>query len=641
MPLDTGLPSLARRRIRSAVLLASVSNVFAFTATAIADDTVSYTAAGCLRSATHLHVCAASDMARPARGEPFAPDHPRYRLDRGSVALRALRGETVALQLLVERTRLSAPRRLSLGELPRFQAPDGGASRLSPARFTALYHPVERGRYTWGPTTQVLPRRGPRPDALVPERSSCTPTPSPRNALRLPKRVGDLQAVWIDVHVPSDSAPGLHITELTLQHADDTISIPLSVQVVDAALPERPTIHAVAELYRTYRLEGVGEDPTSPDWQRISNCYRQLAHRHRAIFIERVAAEPTGEALAAWLAHNAGTLDGTLFTERNGYHGPGQGVPVAVWRLPWPQTLDVSVSTPLPESVMRDAQARGLRWAQAIAANGWTDTQWFAYEFDEVDGPHDERPGFERAEDYVRSVHRDMQRMQAALDRATDAVPGAPPIDLLWTSHSNPATWTGIDGLDLAGIIRLWAPNAHAADPALLRDSVANQETAWFYHSGHPAVGAHTINAPGTDMRSWGVIAARYGLSGTFMWAANLGNDARPFRVPTYRPDDDRIGNGTLVYPGAQLGRVGLEARPGPIPSMRLKSWRRGLQDGELYRLARRVDEQRADALIQALVPVALADAVATGSSEPSWPAEASAWIDFRDALLDLLADGA
>lgn len=122
------------------------------------------------------------------------------------------------------------------------------------------------------------------------------------------------------------------------------------------------------------------------------------------------------------------------------------------------------------------------------------------------------------------------------------------------------------------------------------------------------------------------------------MWAVNLGSDASPFGEPTYKPDDDRVGNGVLVYPGNQLSQIGYDNAAGPLPSMRLKSWRRGLQDAELFKLARKRNPEEANALIKTLVPRALQEAVAYGDETPTWPADEASWIQWRDQLLILLA---
>jgi hypothetical protein len=134
-------------------------------------------------------------------------------------------------------------------------------------------------------------------------------------------------------------------------------------------------------------------------------------------------------------------------------------------------------------------------------------------------------------------------------------------------------------------------------------------------------------------MRTWGVISARYHFDGQLMWAVNLGNDEQPFALPSYKDDDDRFGNGVMLYPGNQLPKIGFPATPGPMPSMRLKAWRRGLQDAELAVLARTTDKQsEVDELLKTMIPNALSDA----RDEAEWPNDPAQWIDFHLELLRL-----
>lgn len=275
-------------------------------------------------------------------------------------------------------------------------------------------------------------------------------------------------------------------------------------------------------------------------------------------------------------------------------------------------------------------------WHEHVTRRGWDATHFFAYVFDEVDGPGPRGAGRNAASqrNYVAMTHEQMRRVQAALDR------GAPDhrIDLLWTSHSTPAQWAGDEELDLVGVIRLWAPAAEAAPPAFLEERVSQGEGAWFYHGGHPHIGVHAINASGIDMRTWGLVAARYGLSGQLVWAVNLGDRDDPYNKPSYHPKDDRFGNGTMVYPGAMLDQIGFEPAPGPIPSMRLKAWRRGLQDAELVKLARIAGRgAEVDRLLREYFPAALADA----RGEATWPRDPAAWHQFRERLLALAASRA
>ena len=619
-----------------------------------------YPAGACRSLGPGLQACAASDLARPARDDAIKLDHPDYRIGEHPLRLRAAANETVAFQLILRNTSgASGVVSVSTEISPRPE----NADAIQLDWYQAHYHTVAPGGYTWGPRSSV--RRWPAdyPDALIPQSGKCGDSAYRHfEAVAVPAENENL-ALWFDLYVPHTMPAGTRQINITLQHfADNTdhrdniasIDIPVDIEVFPVQLPQQPSLQAVGEIYRSYRLEGAGETPFTNAWTRMSQCYQQLAHQHRMVFQERFATPIRTGQHTDFLRNYASTLDGSLFTAQHGYRGTGTDTPVAVWRTPWPQQYDISLKAPLPEAELALVQELAQEWGQLSQSQQWQQTRFFAYLFDEVDGPPSRLQAsdtdVEQHRRYIEMVHQQMRRVQNALDAGVAAssaslkpattpdvgssggVASNTPIDLLWTSHANPSQWQFDEALDLRGIIRLWSPNASAADPDFLAGRIAAGEHAWIYHSGHPAIGAHSINAAGVDMRTWGVIAARYGLQGNLMWAVNLGIDDAPFATPSYKTDDDRFGNGVLIYPGNQLARIGFNPAPGPLPSMRLKTWRRGLQDAELYLLAQRNDAEAAQALIEKLVPIALAEA----EGAASWPTEPAAWIDFHLQLLQL-----
>ncbi|MGQ7846920.1 glycoside hydrolase domain-containing protein [Granulosicoccus sp. 3-233] len=597
----------------------------------------------CLRTSGGLSVCAASDMARITRQGISRLEHPRFDLRSDNpdrLHWTVARNETIAFQLILRTEDRDDTSHVTL---------DVADSAIRTSLYQAHYLQVRNGGYRWGPKTAVLPYPAAYPDALIPRQHRCAQTETTLfDQIALP-RAGRNQSVWVEMYIPDDLTPGDYQQHLRLIPSandskqilsSDAFDLQVSLTVIDATLPHRPSIDAVGEIYRSYRLEGVGEERSSTRWQEMAQCYQVMAHQHRMVFIERNPEEPQGPAQwQDYLDTYAPILDGQLFSREAGYTGTGRDTAVSVWRTPWPQEHDVIVEAALSDQQLQAYTQMAGRWSRIVRQNHWLDTRYFAYAFDEVDGPVPQAETDPDRHRYIARVHGDMAAIQQAIDRGTSAAsdPATPPIDLLWTSHSDPTIWLDDPDTTLTGRVRLWAPNAHAANTDFLQDRMAMGERSWFYHSGHPAVGGHSINLPGSDMRSWGVIGARYGIQGQLMWSVNLGSDELPFAQPSYKPDDDRVGNGVMVYPGFQLPRIGYPAAAGPIPSMRLKAWHRGLQDAELYFLAHQRHPEAAQALINALIPRALGEAVASGENRPAWPRDAASWIQWRDDLLELL----
>ena len=109
-------------------------------------------------------------------------------------------------------------------------------------------------------------------------------------------------------------------------------------------------------------------------------------------------------------------------------------------------------------------------------------------------------------------------------------------------------------------------------------------------------------------------------MDGTYLWVANnwphpdnwrrdWGDMPSPYVDPAGRNGGERFGNGTYVYPGAGLPDVGFKAIDGPVPSMRLKTMRRGAQDYEyLWLLSQKglVAEAKAKSILSKVVRSAL-----------------------------------
>jgi hypothetical protein len=592
---------------------------------------------GCLDGAAGLRVCAASDMAKLPDHGPVPLEDPAFDLRQGGpIRLEAARSETVAFQLVVRRR---LPTRVRV-QVAGFTGPNGTtlAGRPNVRLFQQLFVRVDPGGHLWnGGGSRVLPWPDDYPDALVPFEAPCRPGQSLIEALDLV----DLgrAALWVDVFVPAGQPSGLYRGALRLEAEARATVVPLELLVHRASLPARPAVDAVGEIYRPYRDEGLGPRPQSEDWPRMAHCYQQLAHQHRVVFIERAdevwGAQSSADAEAAWAAYDAAfspALTGELFTSRHGYTGPGEGTPVAVWRPPWPQNLNGALAGPLPEAEYARYRELSQAFAEHARRRGWTGSRFFAYVFDEIDGPPDKGADVaaaSAARSYLAMAHREIRRLQEAIDAGA----GRGLIDHVWVSHSDPAGWEGDPELDLSGIVRLWCPNGRAASPAFLARRAALGERVWFYHDGQPHVGVHSINASGVEMRTWGVIAARYGIHGQLVWAVNFGDREDPYARPSYKREDDRFGNGTMVYPGAKLGRAGFPSAPGPIPSMRLKAWRRGLQDADLASVARAAGRgAEVDALLREIVPRALGE----GRGRAAWPSDSGAWLRFHSRLLAL-----
>ncbi len=586
----------------------------------------------CVDVNSRIAICATSSMSKLPNHGRVPLDHINYSIKKKAIHIDAARNETVAFQLVVQNKSDDSSGTIN------FKVSDfvSNNEKLDSKKFVrfyqAWYHYVDHGGYTWGPKSKVLPWPDYYPDALIPQFSECSNTQSPLfSDIKVPDKKGGLQSTWLDIFVPKNQPEGLYKARVKVSlDSGESTEIPIELNIWPATLPDKPNFDAVGEIYRAYRLEGAGNNPSSAAWRKMSHCYQKMAHKHRMVFMERTPLIDAGESWTVYDKLFDPMLSGSLFSAGNNYIGPGENTPVGVWRTPWLQAYDVELKDPITEQQLKQYTGLAKEWSQHAKEKGWRNTDFFAYIFDEVDGPTKEPELTIKRRNYLAMAHEQMKNVQDALDAGS----GDKSIDLLWTSHSNPFQWYGIEQLDLSNTIRLWAPNAHAASPVFMSLKKRQGSKIWFYHSGHPAVGIHSINASGVEMRTWGVIGARYQFDGQLMWAVNLGLDEKPFSRPSYKAEDDRFGNGVMVYPGNQLEIIGFPSSPGPIPSMRLKAWRQGLQDAELAILASGNGAQlEVDQILHEMVPEALAEAEGNSSQ---WSSDPARWIEFHRQLLSL-----
>jgi len=494
-------------------------------------------------------------------------------------------------------------------EIADLKGPGTIAADPNIALYLQAYHFVEHGK--WGGFSQVLPDHMWYPDALIPFHDPYSPGRRPVGApFRILTAHCASQAVWVDIYIPRTAQPGKYRALIGVKsQGQERYRASLVLNVHRFTLPDEFHVDGYGEFYgQAYGFHKAAYPDAKVDrWWEVAKRYHQMAHQHRFVVTERRGQGPDERNWDEYDKTYGSELDGSLFTTGAGYFGPGANTSVPFWKAPFRQEFDGRAPTFTEEQLHKYSEV-ARAFLDHVAAKGWKAPRIFAYIVDE--------PGKLDA----RAVEN-LMKLQAALGR----------IDLMWTSHQNPATLARDAATDLRGIIRWWSPNGLAADARFLTERVKAGETAWFYHHGHPANGVHAVNATGVELRTWGTICWRYGLTGTFWWAVDLSDQTDPMNKPIYNPRETRWGNGVLFYSGARLPDIGFPAIDGPLSSLRMKAYRRGLQDYEYcWLLAQRGKRSIADNLIREVIPVALTEAWGAG---PPWRTDPDAWYRMREEL--------
>ena len=536
------------------------------------------------------HVWAVNDGEKIERDAPDPPLRARNSAWDGKVVrVSGACNEIVAFQVIVEADARGI-RALSL-RLPSLASPAGRIAYKAPAPdptdyvdrpiqiFGVNYMHVESASHaSWvyrrGSPAAPADPTGWKPVQLVPENARAG-----RGGFPLAVAPNQNQAIWVEVYIDRARKPGRYRGTIEIRADGSRRTVPIELEVYDFVLPDENSMHAM--LYYTSdqaeRYQGRNLDP----------AFHRLAHRHR---VELVHAYDELTIQNVW-----GRFSGTDYTREHGFEGPGAGV----GNLIAPRTFygpgrdfdDRSSAWQRSDSWMTFLRAK---LPQAIT---------FLYAPDEP-----------RAPEYPRIV---------ALAENIHSNPGpgrALPIFV---------TSTYVEPLDAAIDIWCSGPRGFALDRVASERARGRQY--WFYNGGRPAGGAITIDAPATDARAtiwaafkhdvrvyfywhsvhWRHNAQMEGERNQNVWANSITFDNRKEARRT--PDDQGYihGDGVLIYPGEErLHPEEDRGVPGPIATIQLANFRRGLQDHQYLTMARRLGlNADVDEVLAAIVPRVFSDA--------------------------------
>jgi Domain of unknown function (DUF4091) len=535
-----------------------------------------------------------SRVPRDDLGSPLSrgDDNSIWRPD-GPVRLRALRGEVVAFQVVVE---------ASDATLDKVEVNvDAGLDGVSVERFVEHYIEVRRRsgndrrpRESLGWSEEARPigadLQGALPDALIPV--DMAPPFAPYPMVVAQRRNG---VVWVDVTVPVGAPPGGYAGSVVVTAGGAPVArIPVELTINAAVLPYRPV--SFVAYY------GYGELETRVgDADRVERQLFQLLHAHHVDALASVRDVEDAERLLP-------ALDGSLFTSARGYRGPGEGVaPAAVAIGPYG-----SLGEPTR------AELRAVEEISAKIPDSVADVVLYAADED--------------CESPVGPAWRRLVAGSAAGTRVRVA-------------HS-----CGWDPRHQDVDLALVPADAFRSGPSA--EARRSGRKVWISNGALPRAGTLLLDADLTSLRADGWIASFHDVGRWFLWETTFWDDSHaggrgpvdPFVTAESfhnRQGDTALLDGLLVYPGTQRGRFAAHSIgfPGVLPSMRLKNLRRGIQDAGYVALAREARPAEADHIVAELVPAALDELHQTSPSQ--LPRGGARFEAAREALRALIPAGA
>ncbi len=524
-----------------------------------------------------------ADVGSPAsRGE----NNPIWRPG-APVRVAALRGETIALQVVVE-----AGSEAARGITVDVEKPaDTRAERLIEhyvdvrARSRNDRRPAES--LGWTPAARPPDELGEVPDALVPVAHAGAFVPYPLAVD--PRRNG---AVWIDLAVSETATAGVHLGRIIVRSTShgELANVDLDLEVIGESLPYRAA--SFLAYYDVDQLASRFDDPLE-----VEPRLWQVLHAHHVDALGSLVTLDDARRLAP-------ALSGSLFTPARGYVGPGIGAAPAAVALGAYGALGEAT----PDKVPRvEALARAVPPAVR-------DVILYA-EDEDCDSPR-----------------------AAAWRRLLDGSTAKSRVKVAHTCGRDPRR----QNVDVAILpsTQLYPVAAAAARAAGRR--------VWVYNGMLPRSGPMLLDAPVTSLLADGWIASAYDVDRWFLWETTFWQDSNrgghgpvdPFTTAEsfHNADGDAaLGDGLLLYPGTQRGKFASRSLgvATVFPSIRLKMLRRGIQDAGLYQLARAAAPGPARAALASVVPAALGEVPLDAPTK--WATSNAAYAAARGRLRDII----
>lgn len=420
--------------------------------------------------------------------------------------------------------------------------------------------------------------------------------------------------LWFDVTIPPGTPAGTYRSTMSVRVGAFRTQVPIEVVVEPFALPDRPDLTVLAGVdSRMLMTTHLGMDesndlpqrwvPESPNYDKARTLLDDtlnLLRRHRCQpyvtdLYPVVKADAQNDPVVDWTSYDRML---SSFIEGGGY---AERVPAQRWPLP------INAAFPRPDR-FRDADApayRAFLKAYTIACRAhFEEHGWEKIAFIALPPEADPQRGVD--------IYRRFAGLRDVFPDIVNPLPPASIRDFGW--YDTPAFPAPTD-------TAIWAPSIRFASASMVRSVESAGVAVWLRAAEPPFGGGLSIGGWPTDARVFPWIARRWGVDTLWIdsvddWPAAL----RKSRTAELPSNTERW----LIYPGPPFGR------DRPLPSLRLKRLRRGIQDVQyLDLLARNNRRQLADLAASCLVRFAGLDACTNHLSDAvhfGWEQSPAAW---------------
>lgn len=459
---------------------------------------------------------------------------------------------------------------------------------------------------------------------------------------------GKNQSIWADIYVSRFAVPGLYRGQVTVsERGQSPRDIPVELTVRNFDLPDEPSSKTMVYLgfedinrrflnRPNYRAGSEGERLS----QLVRNRYFQVAHRHKISLIDEdkgPSAWNYDRPRPDWISR----LDGSLFSAEQGYDGPGLFTSNGIY----------SIGTYGHWSWRRDEEEESMH----VHSDAWI--RWFQRYFPNVEKfiyLIDESTDYEQMQQWAHWIK-------------TNPGPGRQ-LKSFATFLSLVDAINHVPDLDISASLTLPAPRELLQSTLDRVRRESPEKSVYLYNARRPGTGSFATEDDGVALRElpWGQY--KKGIDRWFFWessyyrdyqgergdvnvlevAQTLGMNRASHELYGRVGTNYSNGDGVLLYPGTDMlfpqNSYGVR---GPLVSLRLKHWRRGIQDIDYITLASRINPTRVAAIVNRMVPRVLWDLGVTDPLQPtwvragiSWSVNPDDWENARRELADIIVGG-
>lgn len=465
----------------------------------------------------------------PAHPEAYLAANHLWAAGDRTVRLHAGKNEFVAFQILVH------------GKVP------GATATLA---FDA--HEIRTG---FGHYRAVESKRGPLPDPI-------TPLTGP---ISLPEAKHASESLHAEVYVPHDTKPGAHRGTLTLASGADRLVLPVTLEVWDFTLPDHLSFLPEMNCY--------GLPDNERDYYRLGHAHRVVVncvpYSHNGKVHEGFAPKWDGKTLdwTAWDRRFGPLFDSSAFADL-----PRKGIPIDAFYLPlfenWPTPIEPNYNgdywsdRAFTDRFRKDFVEVSRQIAEHLNSKGWNDTLFECF----FNGKNDfKRNGWSRGtspwlldepanyqdfwalRDFGGLFHQGVNKARAGRAK------------LVFRADISRPQWQRDvmdDVLDVSVV-----GSAFRRYRRMVLDRKERLGQVVFEYGG-----SNPIEEPNVQPAAWALDIWTLGADGVLPWQT-IGT-ARSWK------EADEL---SLFYPDPKGGP--------PVPSVRLKAYRRGQQDVEYLTL--------------------------------------------------------